>query len=160
MRSDAITNHLGRKIDLLGFDACLMQMWEVQDIASHYADYMVGSEEAEYLEGWNHSLYLQALTGNPAMTPPQLGAAIANASIDGSTLNTMSCVDLSRLGAVNSAVDNFACKLRSANNNSQYRQYISDWRMQLLMYQSYLYMAHIDLYRFAQLINADSRFPE
>ncbi len=156
----AITNHLGRKIDLLGFDACLMQMWEVQDISSHYADYLVGSEEAEYLEGWNHTLYVQALNSNPAMTAPQLGAAVANASIDGSTLNTMSCVDLSRVGGVTTAVSNFACKLRAASENPTLKQYIYNLRWDLITSnQSYLYMEHTDLYRFAEVIYTSAYFP-
>jgi hypothetical protein len=41
-----------KKIDIIGFDACLMQLIEVGLTISDYADYMVGSEQTEPGGGW------------------------------------------------------------------------------------------------------------
>jgi hypothetical protein len=48
----------GRKLSLLGFDACLMSMVEICNIAKHYADVMVGSQEVELGTGWNYAKVL------------------------------------------------------------------------------------------------------
>ncbi len=45
----------GKKIAILGFDACLMQMVEITNIAKKYADIMVGSQEVELGNGWNYA---------------------------------------------------------------------------------------------------------
>ena len=44
----------GRKLDFVGFDACLMSCLENMQIWSKYADYYVASEELEPGDGWNY----------------------------------------------------------------------------------------------------------
>ena len=44
----------GKKLDLVGFDACLMGSLECMSIWQNYADYYVGSEELEPGDGWNY----------------------------------------------------------------------------------------------------------
>lgn len=48
----------GKKLDIIGFDACLMSMLEVANIIKKYAHIMVGSQEVELGTGWNYSLVL------------------------------------------------------------------------------------------------------
>ena len=48
----------GRKINLLGFDACLMSMLEVGNIVKKYANVMVGSQEVELGTGWDYKKVL------------------------------------------------------------------------------------------------------
>jgi len=43
-----------RKIDFVGFDACLMQMVEVGNLLKNYARVMIGSQEAGLGYGWNY----------------------------------------------------------------------------------------------------------
>ena len=45
----------GRKLDWVGFDACLMGNIESANLWKDYADYMVGSEELEPGRGWDYS---------------------------------------------------------------------------------------------------------
>ena len=45
----------GKRLEWIGFDACLMAMIEVADVLSGYADYMIASEETEIGEGWDYS---------------------------------------------------------------------------------------------------------
>lgn len=49
----------GKKIDLLGFDACLMAMLEVSNIVKKYAHILVSSQEVELGTGWNYQQVLQ-----------------------------------------------------------------------------------------------------
>lgn len=44
-----------KKLDFIGFDACLMSSIEVADIWSNYARYLLASEESEPGDGWDYS---------------------------------------------------------------------------------------------------------
>lgn len=56
-----ICNNLlgGKKLSIIGFDACLMSMLEVANLVQPYAQVMVSSQEVELGTGWNyaHVLY-------------------------------------------------------------------------------------------------------
>ena len=45
----------GKKLDMVGFDACLMGSLECMTIWKDYAEYYVGSEELEPGDGWNYA---------------------------------------------------------------------------------------------------------
>lgn len=68
---EKMTEKIGRKLDMVVFDACLMSMIEIADILKKYAHYMVGSQEVVLGPGYNYkellSPYLQA-------TPPDMEA--------------------------------------------------------------------------------------
>ena len=66
-------------VDVLAFDACLMQMAEVAYEVKDYAKVVVGSEETIPGMGYPYSIFLSALAENPAMGPEALGAAIVDA---------------------------------------------------------------------------------
>ncbi len=62
----------GRRLDLIGMDACLMAMVEgARELAAH-ADYFVGSQEVEPMNGWPYALILQGLNVTPGMAPADL----------------------------------------------------------------------------------------
>jgi cysteine peptidase C11 family protein len=71
---DALPN--GRKIDILGCDACLMNMVEICYENKDVADYMVGSEEVEPGSGWPYTMILKKLAVNPEMTPRELSKVV------------------------------------------------------------------------------------
>lgn len=48
----------GKKINILGFDACLMSMVEVANIVKKYVNTMVSSQEVELGTGWDYSKVL------------------------------------------------------------------------------------------------------
>lgn len=50
----------GGKFALLGFDACLMSMVEICNIAKKHAKIMVSSQEVEMGQGWDYAKVLQA----------------------------------------------------------------------------------------------------
>lgn len=43
-----------KKLELIGFDACLMSSIEIASMLSNYSDYMVASQEFEPGSGWNY----------------------------------------------------------------------------------------------------------
>lgn len=49
-----ITQFLGKKLSIIGFDACLMQMIEVVTQVKQFADYVVASPEVELASGWQY----------------------------------------------------------------------------------------------------------
>lgn len=49
-----ICTKIQRKFDIIGLDACLMQMLEFGCLLAPYTDYMVGSQEVELGAGWNY----------------------------------------------------------------------------------------------------------
>ncbi len=65
----------GKKLDLIGMDACLMAMVEIGYQAKNYADILVASEEVELAHGWHYSSFLQTLK-NGTISPAQLAENI------------------------------------------------------------------------------------
>jgi hypothetical protein len=100
---------LGRKVDLVGMDACLMTMIEVAYQLRDHAQVLVGSEEVEPVPGWPHAAILADLTKNPTMTGPELGAAVVQRYVEfyghGGESATQSAIDLGQLGDLVEAVD-------------------------------------------------------
>jgi len=67
------------KVDVLAFDACLMQMAEVAYEVKDLADYVVGSEETEPGPGYPYDTFLAGLLGEPAMGPERLSTGLVDA---------------------------------------------------------------------------------
>jgi Clostripain family len=66
----------GKKVSLIGMDACLMSMVEVAYQLRANADYMVASQEVEPLSGYPYTAILENLTANAEMTPEALAKLI------------------------------------------------------------------------------------
>ena len=69
----------GQKIDLVGFDACLMSCMELAEVLADSVSYLLTSEELEPGNGWQYH-WLEALfrEGTPAddVTAVDLGKAV------------------------------------------------------------------------------------
>ncbi len=97
-----IKQHLGRNLDILGFDACLMATLEVGDIARKYVDFIDFSEKTEPGDGWPYDDILDTLTQNPSLTPYQFAGEIAKKYVasyssggsQGASDATQSAIDL------------------------------------------------------------------
>ena len=62
------------KIDVIGFDACLMAMLETAYALRDSGSVMVASEELEPGDGWSYDNFLRRLSPTPpAPTPPGWG---------------------------------------------------------------------------------------
>jgi hypothetical protein len=111
-----VKRRTGRKVDIVGFDACLMNMVEIAYQLKDTAEVMVGSEETEPGDGWPYDRVLAELTAKPAMTPQELGGLIVRRYIDsyrGEEV-TLSALDLRRSRAVAGAVDKLGQALAKA----------------------------------------------
>ncbi len=74
--SKALPN--GRKFDILGCDACLMNMLEIAYEMKDTAQLLVGSEETEPGAGWPYAAILKPLAANPTMAPTNLAQKIVS----------------------------------------------------------------------------------
>jgi hypothetical protein len=70
------------KLDVLGFDACLMNMLEVAYQMRDATRFMVGSQETEPGEGWPYQPVLQELVDHPEMDGEGLTTAIVEHYVD------------------------------------------------------------------------------
>lgn len=104
-----IYQKLGRKLDSVGFDACLMATLDTAQALAPYADYMIASEEIEPSGGWDYAAFLSRLNENPDLSTIKLGETICDTYLAKSKRNgkgstaTLSLVDLSNIDKVAAA---------------------------------------------------------
>ncbi len=144
---------LGRKLDVFGMDACLMSMAEVAYQVRDSADFIVGSEQTEPLDGWPYSTILAEVTKKPAMTSHELGALIVDKYVASYTHDsvTQSAGDLSKIGPLATAVAALTAALQTGLHDVATRQRILAARTQV---QSYEVEDNIDLVDFCSLLKA------
>ena len=73
---------IGKRLDVLGMDACLMSNLEVAYQAAPYVDYIVASEEEEPNQGWPYESVLSILADRPDIDVPEFAIRSVNAYID------------------------------------------------------------------------------
>lgn len=73
-----VVQYSGRPLDLIGFDACLMNMLEIGYQIKDTCQVMVGSQDVEPGEGWPYSAVLSQLNQEPDMMPDTLGKHIVS----------------------------------------------------------------------------------
>lgn len=71
-----------RKLDLIGFDACLMNMIEVADQVQHACTYMVGSQDIEPGDGWPYDRILATLVNEVDASPERLAQTVVESYAD------------------------------------------------------------------------------
>lgn len=107
----------GKKIDILGMDACLMSMAEVAYQVRGSVDITVGSEEVEPGDGWPYHKILGALAAKPKMAPSELAKVIVREYIRSygpSESVTQSALDLAKVSALGKAIDALALRLKDS----------------------------------------------
>ncbi len=102
-----------RKLDWIGFDACLMSSAETARILAPYAGYMIASEEFEPSSSWNYN-FLAGIENDTG--PDMTGKRIADTYFEYCTRNysyatvseyTMACIDLSKISGVAHGINDF-----------------------------------------------------
>ena len=96
-----------KKLDFIGFDACLMSSIETAYALKDYTDYMIASEENEPGSGWDYS-FLADIKGDS--TPKQIGESIVDHfynyySYYGTNGITISLLDLTKIKAVENDIN-------------------------------------------------------
>jgi hypothetical protein len=115
----AAIRNSGVRFGIVNFDACLMAMHEVAYSLKDVADYLVASEEVEPGQGDDYQRLLTSLTTVPAQTPGQVAQMLATKYKEfyvalgnqGKDSVTKSAIDLSKIGALKTAVDDVAAHL-------------------------------------------------
>lgn len=111
---------ISRKVDILGCDACLMNMLEIAYEMRKTAATMVGSEQLEPGDGWPYASILQSLVAKPTMAPNDLAKLIVKSygtfynkhpSLGGADGTTLSAFALSAVKTVCIALDVLAAAL-------------------------------------------------
>lgn len=115
----------GKKLDIIGFDACLMASTEVGYEIKDNANFMVASEATEGADGWPYVQIFTSKTLNSLQRalreklelPPDEVAKKIVKEAEGfqGTLSTLSAADLSRMGDLVSATSEFAEKLMATS---------------------------------------------
>ena len=72
---------LDKKLDIIGFDACLMSMLEVVYQLREHTELVVGSEELEPGNGWDYTAIVSFLVDNPEATNEEVSKAIVESFI-------------------------------------------------------------------------------
>lgn len=104
------------RLDLLGFDACLMATYEVASTLAPTARRLLASQELEPGHGWNYGV-LQMLNDDPATDVDTLGSALIDGFEAQATEQetvaeiTLSLVDLEQMPALDEAMYEFTAAL-------------------------------------------------
>ncbi len=103
----------------IGYDACLMNVADIATVNAEDFNYMIAAQESELGYGWDYDTFLPVLYKNVGVATPTLLAKICDSFIidsnhyDGYDIteynnNTLSVLDLSKIGAFTSAVEDIA----------------------------------------------------
>ena len=149
----------GKKIDILGFDACLMQQAEVAYQLKNQADYLLASQEVEYPIGMPEGAMTQRLQEElkkGEVDPLTAGRLLAEeAAKDTEAMKTVSLVDLKQMDEVRKNTDRLA--------QSLLKSHISTGELKKLIHNTYnfcrvdpqdkLCTEYRDLYHFAEQLS-------
>ena len=148
--------NIEKPLDIIGFDACLMQMVEVYyEIGSSITTtspprYIIGSEESEWGDGWPYDLILANLISNPSMSESTLCETIVNDYISYcGSVGTLSALYFSPGIIQNNELLNTINSFANVLINSVYQTEINSARLSA---QSYSCPEYKDLYHFSQII--------
>ncbi|MEW5760186.1 MAG: dockerin type I domain-containing protein, partial [Candidatus Thermoplasmatota archaeon] len=88
-----IRDYLGKPIDIIGYDACLMGNTEIMYQHKATADYVIASAEVEGWDGWEYTGILSDLVAKPSMKPAELGKVHIDRNIPTNDIKTMIFID-------------------------------------------------------------------
>lgn len=109
----------GVQVDVLAFDACLMQMMEVGYELQGLATYMAGSEEVTPGDGFPYHTMMRDLRDHPTLAPRDAAVMLMNRFIEyyrRTDAVCMSVVDLANWSGFTARIKTFAAALDSASN--------------------------------------------
>lgn len=112
---DGLVDLVGRnKLDVLGFDACLMGMVETGYAMRNLTHNFVGSEELEPSVGWKYDDWIQKLENNPSIDGKDLAKLFVDSysTYGESTDQTLSAVNLTGFEDVAKKISKLATTLQ------------------------------------------------
>jgi len=152
----AIKAETGVTLDIVGFDACLMGMAEINYQIKGYANIAIGSQELTY--GWPYYYILRDLTADPDMTPTELARQIVQeygeyyhsfAPLVPATSYTQSAVQLSGSATLADCVSDFA---QSLMDSEEWQNIVAARADAQEFYHPDYGYGYVDLYHFASMV--------
>ena len=122
---DALNKSLnGKKLSIVGFDACLMGDYEVADALAPYADMMIASQNYEVGLGWDYTTIAKSLstkTGADLAKDICMNYLTKCEKADKSATATLSAIDLTHFDSISNAFEEMLGDLQfdSADNNGR-----------------------------------------
>lgn len=120
----AFTNVYGKeRIEMVGFDCCLMATLDTAELLRNHAKMLVASEELEPGNGWYYTDWLNDLASDPSMSNAKLGKAICDSFINGCRMvgtddeTTLSAIDLTQVNLVTGAMNAIGAELLGKATN-------------------------------------------
>lgn len=158
----AASQRVGRKIDILGMDACLMSGIEVCYQVRDSVRFTVAPEGFGPLDGWPYDKILNELVRKPWLEPEQLARVIVKKYLASyadyeDVCVTQSICDLDRCPSLISAADSLATTLLTNLPDAEVKKAIILSRWQA---QSYEGTAYVDLYDFCALLEQNCAHAE
>jgi hypothetical protein len=126
------------KLDVIGFDACLMATVEVAESVKPFASYLLASEETEPGHGWDWA----AFGGGGLLSPVDLGKKVIDGFFAQATAQktvagvTLSLVDLAKLGPIETAMTSLATAYPNATFVAPVLGSIANGRQKAVEYAS------------------------
>lgn len=154
---EAATTILGRKVSVLGMDACLLSLIEVCYQVSEQAEFYVGSEEVIPNTSWPYDRILRKLAERPSMQPPELAETIVDeyfAAYDEKTgaerkQVTLSYCDLSQSKEMGRRISTLSALLKRKLSDPKFRAVVVEARRKT---QTFFITDYVDLHHFCQLV--------
>lgn len=158
----AANQRVGRKIDILGMDACLMSGIEVCYQVRDSVRFTVAPEGFGPLDGWPYDKILTELVRKPWLEPEQLARVIVKKYLASyadyeDVCITQSICDLEGCPSLVSAADSLATMLITNLLDAEVKKAVILSRWQA---QSYEGTDYVDLYDFCSLLEQNCDHPE
>lgn len=114
----AFSNVYGKeRIEVVGFDCCLMASLDTAELLRDHAKMLVASEELEPGNGWYYTDWLNDLSYKPSMSNAELGKSICDSFMGGCQMYgtdaeaTLSAIDLTQVNLVTASVNSFGIEI-------------------------------------------------
>lgn len=105
----------GKKIDILAFDTCMGDMFEIAYLVAPYADYLVGNQSCSLVDGFDYQGIMAVLNRGLSACEVAVGMVDAfNAYYrmhDNAGIYTHAALDLSQIYMINNALDSIVNQL-------------------------------------------------
>jgi len=159
MEDSLKTSLAGKKLDVIGFDACLMSMVETAYAFHDVARYLVGSEELEPGLGWKYDDWLSMIVANPTQDASSLAKATVQSyqrfytdPNTGDPATTMAAFDLAQAQPLAASLSTLA-DLLAAKLDSQVQSVI-EARAASSVYAPGYNFYHVDLAQFLKQLKS------
>lgn len=158
----AISQLIGKKLDILSMDACLMQMAEVCYEVKDYVQFCVASEETEPGDGYTYDTFLGPIVKDPSMgalaVAKLTAQAYTNHYVAQGEACTQSAIDLASMDAFMVKFDQLCAKLADLMTD---KAVVTAIKKQVLPgLQSFYYRTNKDLGHFLALVQKNVKNDE